>query len=82
MKKVILAISTLLLFLFGFTACVNNNPNNTPSGGGTGVNNVLIAYFSCTNTTEGIANSIATETKGTLYEIVPEVPYTADDLKY
>lgn len=82
MKKVIPAISTLLLFLFGFTACVNNNPNNTPSGVGTGVNNVLIAYFSCTNTTEGIANSIATETKGTLYEIVPEVPYTADDLKY
>lgn len=82
MKKVIPAISTLLLFLFGFSACVNNNPNNTPSGVGTGVNNVLIAYFSCTNTTEGIANSIATETKGTLYEIVPEVPYTADDLKY
>ncbi len=46
------------------------------------INNILIAYFSCTNTTEGIANNIVIETKGTLYEIVPEVPYTAEDLKY
>lgn len=35
-----------------------------------------------TNTTEAIARHIGTETKGTLYEIVPEVPYTEDDLKY
>lgn len=44
--------------------------------------NILIAYFSCTNTTEKIATHIEAETKGTLYEIIPQVPYTADDLKY
>lgn len=42
----------------------------------------MVAYFSCTNTTEAIAKHIEAETKGTLYKIEPEVPYTADDLKY
>ena len=45
-------------------------------------NNILVAYFSCTNTTKGIAEIIADETGGTLYEIVPADPYTEDDLKY
>ena len=44
--------------------------------------NILVAYFSCTNTTEGIAKTIADETDGTLYEIVADDPYTEDDLKY
>lgn len=45
-------------------------------------NNILVAYFSCTNTTEGIAEIIADETGGALYEIVAADPYTEDDLKY
>lgn len=44
--------------------------------------NILIAYFSCTNTTEAIAKHIETKTNGALYEIVPEIPYTEADLKY
>lgn len=43
---------------------------------------ILVVYFSCTNTTEKIAEYIEAKTKGTLYEIVPKTPYTADDLKY
>ncbi len=43
---------------------------------------VLVAYFSATGTTRGVAESIAEATGGVLYEIVPEVPYTADDLNY
>lgn len=43
---------------------------------------ILIVYFSCTNTTEAIAKHIEAETKGALYEIVAEVPYTEEDLKY
>lgn len=43
---------------------------------------ILIAYFSCTDTTKGIATHVAAKTKGTLYEIVPEIPYTPDDLRY
>ncbi len=43
---------------------------------------ILVAYFSCTNHTEGIAEKIAAVTGGTLYEIVPQEPYTAADLDY
>ncbi len=43
---------------------------------------VLVAYFSCTGNTEKIAEYIAEATGGTLYEITPEQPYTAQDLNY
>ncbi len=45
-------------------------------------NKVLIAYFSCTDTTRGIAEAIADITGGLLFRINPEVPYTAADLNY
>lgn len=44
--------------------------------------NVLVAYFSCTGTTEGIAELIAEQAGGTLYEIIAEDPYTEEDLQY
>ncbi len=44
--------------------------------------NILVAYFSATGTTKGVAERIAEAADGVLYEIVPEVPYTADDLDY
>lgn len=44
--------------------------------------NILLAYFSATNTTEGVANIIADCLNADLYEITPEQPYTADDLDY
>lgn len=86
MKK-ILGILLIVMALFGLTACSNGN-ENTDNNGGTDnppptiASNILISYFSCTNTTEEVAKHIETETKGTLYEILPQVPYTADDLKY
>ena len=43
---------------------------------------VLVAYFSCTGNTEKIAGYIAEELGATIYCIVPETPYTADDLNY
>ncbi len=43
---------------------------------------VLVAYFSATNNTEGIAQHIADALGADLYEITPEVPYTAADLNY
>ncbi|MCD7954714.1 MAG: aldo/keto reductase [Lachnospiraceae bacterium] len=43
---------------------------------------ILVAYFSCTGTTEQIAGWIADETGADLYEIVPEDPYTEEDLAY
>lgn len=43
---------------------------------------VLIAYFSATGTTEGVAGNIASGLDADLYEIVPEQPYTDADLNY
>ncbi len=43
---------------------------------------ILVAYFSCTNRTKGIAEKIAEVTDGELYEIEPEQPYTDEDLNY
>lgn len=43
---------------------------------------VLVAYFSATNTTEGVAEHIANGLNADLYEIVPEEPYTDADLDY
>lgn len=44
--------------------------------------NVLVVYFSATNTTEGVAEHIANGLDAELYEIVPEEPYTDADLNY
>lgn len=43
---------------------------------------ILVAYFSATDTTEGVAEHIANGLKADLYEIVPEEPYTDADLNY
>lgn len=43
---------------------------------------ILVAYFSATNTTEGVAEHIANGLAAKLYEIVPEEPYTDADLDY
>ena len=42
----------------------------------------LVAYFSATGNTEGVAKHIADATGATLYEIKPETPYTSADLNY
>lgn len=43
---------------------------------------VLVAYFSATGTTEGVAEQIANGLNADIYEIVPEEPYTDEDLDY
>lgn len=43
---------------------------------------VLVAFFSATGTTEGVAGNIASGLDADLYEIVPEQPYTDADLNY
>lgn len=45
-------------------------------------NHILVAYFSATNTTKGVAEHIANGLNADIYEIVPEEPYTDADLDY
>ena len=55
----------------------NNTSEDVPAG-----SDVLVAYFSATGTTKGVAEKIAAVTGGDLYEILAAEPYTADDLNY
>ena len=43
---------------------------------------MLVAYFSATGNTENIAEHLQAILDADLYEIVPEVPYTSEDLNY
>ncbi|MCM1578160.1 MAG: flavodoxin, partial [Ruminococcus sp.] len=43
---------------------------------------ILVAYFSATNTTEGVAKRIADGLNADIYEIIPAEPYTSADLDY
>lgn len=45
-------------------------------------NDTLVAYFSATGTTEKVAEYAADILHADIYEIVPEVPYTDEDLAY
>ena len=54
--------------------------SNTPAAAAH--SDILVAYFSATGTTKGVAEKIASVTGGDLYEILPAEPYTSDDLDY
>ncbi len=56
---------------------LSSNADDASSG-----SNVLVAYFSCTGTTEQIAQWIVDQTGADSYRIIPETPYTAEDLNY
>ena len=47
-----------------------------------GETRVLVAYFSATGNTEGVADQIAETVGGDLFEIVPTDPYTDEDLDW
>ncbi len=55
----------------------DSEPASEPEG-----SKILVAYFSATNNTEGVAQKLADGLGADLYEIVPEQPYTDEDLDY
>lgn len=57
------------------------NPDPTPDPQPTG-GRALVVYFSCTNTTKGIADRIVEATDAATWRIEPEVAYTSEDLNY
>ena len=85
--KIVKKLSNVLLFfvilgLFG--ACSRTEAENKNSRGSEMVKSntkkILVAYFSATGTTK--ATYIAQDLKADIFEIVPEVPYTSNDLNY
>jgi len=64
--------------LMNYHKLIHAQPTPSPDDGP----KVLVAYFSATNTTEGIAQRLADSTGAVLYEIIPQVPYTSADLNY
>lgn len=69
MKRILITLTAMVLVL---TACGQNKKEMK----------TLVAYFSATGTTEAVAKDLAEVTGGTLYEIKPEVRYTAADLDW
>ena len=69
MKHILLTLAAMTLML---TACGQNKKEMK----------TLVAYFSATGTTETVAKDLAEVTDATLYEIKPEVKYTAADLDW
>lgn len=92
MKNLLYLILLLSVFPLTLYACSSNdapteipeptpNPDPTPDSN-PGDDRFLVVYFSCTNTTKGIAEQITEIINGECYRIMPEVAYTTDDLNY
>lgn len=78
------------------TACIAETPNSSADNtelqetddsseladGSNEVTEILVAYFSCTGTTEKLAKYAADYLNADLYEIWPADPYTDEDLAY
>lgn len=96
MKKLLCVLAAMVLVLFLFSACGDpTSGSDSLSGSGQRPNSglddntptpiaddVLVVYFSCTQTTEKIAGYVTEITGGSGYKLQPKVPYTEDDLKY
>lgn len=69
----LLALIIMGLFTFG---------NSLSAQTAEGNKKILVAYFSCTGTTEKVAEAIANESGGKLYKITPVEAYTSADLDW
>ena len=76
MNKIILTLAAVMTM--GFAACAQNKGEKNMQT----ENKPLVVYFSATGTTAKAARTIADVTGRTLYEIVPQQAYTADDLDW
>ena len=85
-KRTMLCALLALSWTLGLTACASSGNKekeeaDTEPEIGSG-SNILVAYFSATNNTEGVAQRLADGLDADLYEITPEQPYTDEDLDY
>lgn len=73
-------VALLALITLVISITLGANADNTVSSATK--NKVIVIYFSCTGTTEKVAQWVAEEGQADLYRIYPAIPYTEDDLKY
>ena len=77
MKQLVLIFMSLLTFSCPSKAQKQTADTDRPSD-----KKILVAYFSCTGTTEKVATAIAKETGGKLHRITPATAYTSADLDW
>ena len=75
MKKIVMMLAALLTI--SLSACSQGNKKENKE-----MKTVLIAYFSASGVTEGVAKQLAEVTGGDLHKIQPEQPYTDADLDW
>lgn len=75
MRKLTLLLAAVLTI--SLSACSQNKKQDNK-----GMKKVLVAYFSASGVTRGVATQLAEVTGGTLHEITPLQPYTAADLDW
>ena len=94
--KHITAILLAILILFGLTSCIDNDKNNTGGStsndesvstdtdndatSGAVSSKILTVYFSATGNTERLARFASERLNSDIYESVPQIPYTYEDL--
>lgn len=89
-KKMMCVLCSAVLFMTVTGCSVHSSDNtdkidleNSENNQNTEANvKELVSYFSCTETTKGIAELIAAQAGAELYEIEAADPYTEEDLKY
>ena len=79
MKKISLILAACCMLL---TACAQKNNSNGNPENNKNMKKTLVTYFSATGTTKAAAEQLAADLNADLYEITPEVPYTAADLDW
>ena len=84
MKKLLASIMAVMLVL-AMTSCSGGNSgasgDDQAAQQNTDVRSIVV-YFSCTGNTKAVAEEVAAQTGSELHEIVPEEPYTEEDLNY
>jgi flavodoxin len=73
MKKIVMMMAALLAM--SLSACSQKKESKE-------MKKVLVAYFSASGVTKGVAQQLAEVTGGTLHEIKPAQPYTDADLDW
>lgn len=72
------------LGVLALTSCGSSEeiPSSTPKDSQTDASNTLVVYFSGTGNTKRVGEDIASIMSASTFEIVPQNPYSSDDLDY